>query len=52
MQTKEFYLRMKLASIRKTIKENDSLNDFLHLSKEHKTLFKVQKVIKALETVA
>jgi len=52
MEAKDFYLRMKLASIRKTIKENESLNQFLYLSKEHTKLFKVQKVIKALETVA
>lgn len=43
---------MKIASIRKTIKENESLNKFLCLSKEHTNLFKVQKVIKALESVA
>jgi hypothetical protein len=52
MQTKDFYLRLKLASIRKTVKENDSLNKFLCLGKEHTNLFNVKKVVKSLEEVA
>lgn len=52
MQTKDFYLRMKLSSIRKTIKENEALNKFLCLGKEHTNLFNVKKVVKSLEQIA
>ena len=52
LQTKDFYLRIKIASIRKTVKENESLNKFLCLGKEHTNLFNVKKVVKALEEIA
>ncbi len=52
MQAKDFYLRMKLAGIRKTVKEHESLNNFLSLDKKYNNLFYVKKVVKALEEVA
>jgi hypothetical protein len=52
MQTKDFYLRMKLAGVRKTIKEVDNLNKFLCLDSKYTNLLQVKKVVKALEEVA
>lgn len=52
MQTKDFYLRLKLAGVRKTIKEVDNLNKFLCLDQKYTNLLQVKKVVKALEEVA
>jgi hypothetical protein len=52
MQTKDFYLRLKLAGIRKTMKENSNLNAFLCLDQKFSNLMQVKKVVKALEEVA
>mmetsp|Transcript_10160 Transcript_10160/g.10128 ORF Transcript_10160/g.10128 Transcript_10160/m.10128 type:complete len:80 (+) Transcript_10160:3383-3622(+) len=52
IQTKDFYLRLKLAGIRKTVKEIDNLNYFLGLDSQYTNLMHVKKVVKALEEVA
>ena len=52
MQTKDFYLRLKLAGVRKTIKENETINNILCLDEKYGSLLYVKKVVKALEEVA
>jgi hypothetical protein len=52
LQTKDFYLRLKIAGIRKTVKEVDNLNKFLCLDSKFPHLMQVKRVIKALEEVA
>ena len=53
IQLHDFYLRIKLASIRKKIKQNDSLNLFLAIDGDKfPGLIQVKKMIKALEVVA
>jgi len=52
LQTKDFYLRLKIAGIRKTVKEVDNLNKFLCLDQKFPHLMQVKRVIKALEEVA
>lgn len=52
LQTKDFYLRLKIAGIRKTVKEVDNLNKFLCLDQKFPNLMQVKRVIKALEEVA
>ena len=52
LQTKDFYLRLKIAGIRKTVKENDNLNKALGLDSKFPHLFHVKKLVKALEEVA
>ncbi len=52
LQSKDFYLRLKLAGIRKSIKENESLNQFLCLDQKFSNLYQVKKMVKALEEVA
>lgn len=53
IQIKDFYLRMKLASIRKKIKENENLNEFLAIDlKKFPKYLQVKKVVRALEEVA
>lgn len=52
IQTKDFYLRLKLGGLRKSVKENDSLNKFLCLDSKYTNLMQVKKVVKALEEVA
>jgi len=52
LQTKDFYLRLKIAGIRKTVKEVDNLNKFLSLDAKFPLLMQVKKVVKALEEVA
>ena len=49
----DFYLRIKLASIRKKIKENETLNKFLAIDGDkYPGMMQVKRMIKALETVA
>jgi len=52
MQSKDFYLRLKLAGLKKTVKENESLNKFLSLDSKYTNLMQVKKVVRALEEVA
>ena len=50
---KEFYLKIKIANIRKKLSENESLNTELCLDKKHhKDLFNVKLLVKALEELA
>ena len=50
---KEFYLRIKIANIRKRLTENESLNKEISLNyKTHKDLINVKLMVKALEEVA
>jgi hypothetical protein len=49
----DFYLRLKLASIRKKLKENVSINLFLAIDGEkHPGFIQVKRMIKALEIIA
>lgn len=49
----DFYLRLKLASIRKKLKQNDSLNLFLAIDgTKYPGFMQVKKMIKALEAIA
>lgn len=49
----DFYLRIKLASIRKKIKENVTVNQFMAIDGEKYPGFvQVKRMIKALEVVA
>ena len=53
MTIKEFYLRIKIANIRKRLAENESLNKEICLDpKAHKDLINVKLMIKLLEEVA
>lgn len=52
MQTKDFYLRLKIAGIRKTVKENENLNTFISLDSKFPNLIHVKKMVKALEEIA
>lgn len=53
MVIKDFYLKIKIANIRKTLVENESLNAQLCLDpKIHADLFNVKNFIKALEDIA
>jgi hypothetical protein len=52
MQTKDFYLRLKIAGIRKTVKENENLNSFICLDSKFANLIHVKKMVKALEEIA
>ena len=53
IKVKDFYLRIKIASIRKRLTENDSLNNELCLDKNtHPTIFNVKNMVKALEEIA
>lgn len=53
IKVKDFYLRLKIASIRKRLTENASLNDELCVdSKTHKDIFNVKQMVKALEEIA
>ena len=53
MKVKEFYLKIKIANIRKRLTENESLNMELCLDKKtHKDLFNVKMLVKALEELA
>jgi len=49
----DFYLRIKLASIRKKLKENESLNLFLAIDgSKYPGFVQVKRMIKALEVIA
>ena len=49
----DFYLRLKLASIRKKLKENVSLNQFLAIDGDkHAGFMQVKRMIKGLEVIA
>ena len=49
----DFYLRLKLASIRKKLKEKPEVNEFLAIFKgKHPEFVHVKKLIKALEIIA
>jgi hypothetical protein len=49
----DFYLRLKLASIRKKLKENESLNEFLSIDgPKYPGFVQVKRLIKALEMFA
>jgi len=52
LQAKDFYLRLKIAGVRKTVKEFENLNRFLCLDDKFPHLMQVRRVIKALEEVA
>ena len=53
LKVKEFYLKIKIANIRKKLTENESLNTELCLDKKHhKHLFNVKILVKALEELA
>ena len=53
MKIKDFYLRVKIASIRKRLVENESLNKEICLDQNnHKDLINVKLMIKLLEEIA
>jgi hypothetical protein len=53
IKSQDFYLRLKLASIRKKLKQNDSLNLFLAIDGDKFPGYvHVKKMIKALEAIA
>lgn len=53
LQVKDFYLKIKIANIRKNLQENESLNKELCLDpKQHPTLFNMKTFVRALEDVA
>lgn len=53
IKIKDFYLRIKIASIRKRISESQSLNDELCVDKKNYTqIFNVKNLVKALEEIA
>jgi len=53
IKLQEFYLRLKLASIRKKLNSNDTLNEFLAIDgKVFPDFIQVKRMIKALEIIA
>lgn len=53
LKVKEFYLRMKIASIRKRLTENQSINEQLCLDpKTHKDVLNVKQMVRCLEEIA
>ena len=53
IKLQDFYLRLKLASIRKKLKQNDTLNLFLAIDGDKFPDFvQVKRMIKALEIIA
>ena len=53
LKVKDFYLKIKIANIRKKLTENESLNMELCLDKKHhKGLLNVKLMVKALEELA
>ena len=53
LKFKDFYLRVKIANIRKRLVENESLNKEICLDpKTHKDLINVKLMVKALEEIA
>lgn len=53
MKQKDFYLKIKIANIRKTLEENESLNKELCLDKiKHADVFNIKNFVRALEEIA
>jgi hypothetical protein len=53
LKIKDFYLRLKIASIRKRLTDNLSLNEELCVDlKTHKDVFNVKQLVRALEEIA
>jgi len=53
LQVKDFYLKIKIANIRKTLQENESLNKELCLDPvRHPQLFNMKTFVRALEDIA
>jgi len=53
LSIKDFYLKIKIASIRKVLTQNESLNQELCLDpKSHPDVFNVKSFIRALEDIA
>ncbi len=53
MKVKDFYLKIKIANIRKTLEENQSLNLALCLDpKSHPDFFNMKMLVRALEDIA
>lgn len=53
MKVKDFYLRLKIASIRKRLTENESINEELCIDvKTNRELFNVKQMVRALEEIA
>jgi len=53
LKVKDFYLQIKIASVRKTLKENESLNNELALDlKTHPDVLHVKNLVRALEEIA
>ena len=53
MKVKDFYLKIKIANIRKTLEENKSLNLELCLDpKTHPDVFNMKMFVRALEDIA
>lgn len=53
LKFKDFYLRIKIANIRKRLVENESLNNAICLDKKtHKELINVKIMVRALEEIA
>jgi len=53
MKVKDFYLKIKIANIRKTLEENQSLNLELSLAhKSHTDVFNMKMLVRALEDIA
>lgn len=53
MKVKDFYLKIKIANIRKTLEENQSLNLELSLDpKGHPDVFNMKMLVRALEDIA
>ena len=53
LKIKDFYLKIKIANIRKRLTENESLNNELCLDKKsHSHLFNIKLLVKALEELA
>jgi len=53
LKIKDFYLKIKIANIRKTLEENQSLNDELCLDQvSHPTVFNIKWFVRALEDIA
>lgn len=53
LSVKDFYLKVKIANIRKNLQENESLNRELCLDPvSHPTLFNMKTFVRALEDIA
>jgi hypothetical protein len=53
LQVKDFYLKIKIANIRKNLHENESINRELCLDPDsHPTFFNMKTFVRALEDIA